>query len=97
MSTHADQPDRHGEAWLAAYSHAASNPVSEWSYRHTHWYAGVTVFLLTLTCAAPVLAAILALVVAGGMVGGGIVLSLRDSGCTCKRIIAEVHDREVGR
>jgi hypothetical protein len=94
MTVHSEHPEPvPGEALLAAYSHAASNPVSEWSYRHTEWYGAVAVFLLTLTLSAPVLAAVLALVVAGAMIGAGVVLSRREGPGTCDRIIREVMER----
>jgi hypothetical protein len=97
MSAHAEKPEGHGEALLAAYSHAASNPAAEWSYRHTEWYAAVTVFLLTLAVVKPVLAAVLALIVAGAMIGAGVVLTLRDAHGTCDQIIHEVQARNADR
>lgn len=94
MTVHSEHPEpAHGEALLAVYSHAASSPVAEWSYRHTEWYAAVTVLLLTLTLSAPVLAAVLALAVAGAMIGAGVVLSLREGPGTCDRTIREVMER----
>jgi hypothetical protein len=94
VTVHSEHPEpAHGEALLAVYSHVASSQVAEWSYRHAEWFAVVAVFLLTLTLSAPVLAAVIALVVAGAMIGAGVVLSLRDSAGTCDRTIREVIER----
>lgn len=95
MTAHSNRPQSvRREAILAAYSHAASNPVAEWSYVHPEFYVAGAVFLLTLALPFPTLAAVLALVIAGGMIGAGVVLSLRDAHGTCEQIIADVRDRE---
>lgn len=93
MTVHSGHSDPHGEAVLAVYSHAVSSPVAEWSYAHAEAYAAVVVFLLTLTAVQPVLAAVLALVVAVAMVAIGAVLSLREADGTCEQIIGEVRAR----
>lgn len=94
MTVHSEHPEPHGEAVLAAYSHAVSSPVAEWSYGHPEFYVAGVVFLLTMAVPFPTLAAVLALVVAGGMVGAGIVLSIREAHGTCEQIIGEVQARE---
>ena len=95
MTVHSEHPDHaHGEAIAAMYSHAASNPVAEWSYGHAEAYAAGVVFLLTVTAYNPILAAVIAFVIAGLMVGFGFVLSLREAHGNVERITAEVRERE---
>ena len=95
MSAHSRQPD-HG-AVLAAYSHAASNPEAEWWFHHPEAAAAVGVFVLVVAVPYPMLAAVLAGLIAVTMVVVGMVLSIREGAGTCEQIIREVHEREEQR
>lgn len=93
MTVHSQHPDDNG-AVFAAYSHAASNREAEWLYTHPEFMAAVAVFVLTVAFPYPMLAAVLAGLIAVTMVTVGLVLSIREGDGTCRRIIREVHERE---
>lgn len=96
MTMHSRQPDRLLDLVLAWYSHARTSTVGRWLARRPLLVAGVAVFLIIIFLPEPVIAAVVALVLAVGSLGIGWLISKLDPPGDCDAVIARALGRESG-